>query len=40
MKQSIWQLLWLLGFSNSPGLAPVPGDFKWNPNVVCLPKDC
>ena len=30
---------WLLGFSNSPGLAPFPGDLKWNPNVVCPPKD-
>jgi len=40
MIQSIWQILWLLGFSNSPGLAPFPGDLKWNPNVVCLPKDC
>ena len=40
MIQSIWQILWLLGFSNSPGLAPFPGDLKWNPNVVCPPKDC
>ena len=40
MIQSIWQLLWLFGFSNSPGLAPFPGDLKWDPNVVCLHKDC
>ena len=31
MIQNIWQILWLLGFSNSPGLAPFPGDLKGNP---------
>ena len=39
MIQNIWQILWLSGFSNSPGLAPFPGDLKWNPNVF-PPKNC